>query len=156
MESFKINFGDLKVDQLGFVYRDIEKQASVMESIFGYSEFIFGEPHTQVINFRGKESQITSRLAFSRFGGTQIELIQWIDGDCAYKEFLDQGKEGFHHIAVYIEDIENYLKWFEKHGIGTIQTGEIFNTKWAYMDSEKKFGTVVELLEKKRKRKKKK
>ena len=30
MEKFNMDFGQLKVDQLGFVFKDIEKQAKVM------------------------------------------------------------------------------------------------------------------------------
>jgi len=33
MEDLNINFGNLKVDQLGFVFKDIEKQAEIMQSL---------------------------------------------------------------------------------------------------------------------------
>ena len=155
MEKFSINFGNLKVDQLGFVFKDIEKQAKKMEDLFGFSKFIFGDPHTGTIQFRGKESQLTSQLAFSRLGNTQIELIKWIEGDCSYKEFLDQGKEGFHHIAMYIEDTDLYLNYFKERGIGVLQSGEVLNVRFTYMDTEKEFGTIVEFLEKIKRRKRK-
>ena len=155
MDNFKIDFGSLKVDQLGFVFKDIEKQAKIMEDIFGFSKFIFGEKDTITFQFRGKESKVTSQMAFSRIGNTQIELIKWIDGECSYKEFLDQGREGLHHIAIYIEDTDSYIKEFEKKGIAILQSGVVFTTKFTYMDSEKEFGFIVELLEKIKRRKKK-
>ena len=153
MEDFNINFTNLKVDQLGFVFKDIEKQAKIMESTFGFSKFIFGEEKTQIIKLRGIESQVTSQLAFSRLGNTQIELIKWIEGDCCYKEFLDQDKEGMHHIAIYIEDTDSYIKHFETMGIGVLQAGEVFKTRFTYIDTEKTFGYIVELLEKIKRRK---
>ncbi len=112
MEDLKINFGNLKVDQLGFIFKDIEKQAEIMQSIFGFSKFIFGRPETRPIQYRGKESQLTIQIAISRLGSTQIELIKWIDGESAHKEFLDQGNEGLHHIAVYVEDTDSYIEEF--------------------------------------------
>ena len=154
MEEFKIDFGSLKVDQLGFVYKDIEKQAKIMESLYGFSQFIFGEWETNTIKIRGKESEVTMRMAFSRLGSTQIELIQWESGDCLYKEFLDEGKEGFHHIACYIENMEQYIKIFKDHGIGILQEGEVLFTQWTYMDTQETFGVIVELLEKIKRRKK--
>ncbi|MFX0004382.1 MAG: VOC family protein [Candidatus Hodarchaeota archaeon] len=147
MENFKIDFGKLKVDQLGFVYKDIVKQAKIMENTFGFSKFIFGDPRSSIIQYRGRKSQITRQLAFSRLMGTQIELIKWINGDCLFKEFLDQGKEGLHHIAFYIENTDYYIKEFEKSGIGMLQAGESFNTRVTYMDTEKDLGFFVELLE---------
>jgi len=154
MEEFSLNFSNLKVDQLGFVFKDIEKQAKIMMEVFGLPKFIFGQPVTNTIQFRGKDSQITSQLAFSQMKGTQIELIKWIDGDCSYKEFLDKGKEGLHHIATYIEDTELYLKEFSNQGIKVLQAGEVLYTRFNYMDTEEKFGIIIELLEKIKKRKK--
>ena len=139
MEEFTINFGNLKVDQLGFVYKDIEKQAKVMESLYGFSPFIFGDWENNTIKFRGKESKITMRMAFSRLGSTQIELIQWKSGDCIYKEFLDEGKEGFHHIACYVENMEQYVNKFKEKGIDILQEGEVLFTNWTYMDSQETF-----------------
>ncbi|MFX0039291.1 MAG: VOC family protein [Promethearchaeota archaeon] len=155
MENLKIDFGKLKIDQLGFIYKDIVKQAKIMENIFGFSKFIFGNPSTSNIQYRGRKSQITRQLAFSRLKSTQIEFIKWINGDCLFKEFLDQGKEGLHHIAFYIENTDYYIKEFEKSGIGVLQAGESFNTRVTYMDTEKVFGFFVELLEKTGRKKKK-
>jgi len=156
MEEFKINFGNLKVDQLGYVFKDIEKQAKIMESMFGFSKFIFGDWITNTMKFRGNNSEVTSRMTFSRLGSTQVELIQWKSGDCSYKEFLDTGNEGFHHIACYVEDTDSYIKEFEKIGIGILQEGEVLFTRFTYMDTQDTFGTIVELLEKVKRRKKKK
>lgn len=156
MENFKIDFGNLKIDQLGFVFKDIEKQADLMQNILGLSKFIFTEPMTHTIQYRGKESQLTSQFAISRLGNTQIELIKWIDGECSYKEFLDQGKEGLHHIAMYVEDTDPFIEEFKKSGIGILQTGHVLNVRFTYMDTEEKFGCILELLEQISRRKRKK
>ena len=156
MENFKINFGNLKVDQLGFVFKEIEKQAEVMQTILGLPKFIFTPQTTHPIQFRGKESQVTIQIAISRVGTTQIELIKWIDGECSYKEFLDQGKEGLHHIAAYVDDTDPYVEEFKKKGIGILQSGYILNVRFTDLDTEEKFGCVVELLEQISRRKRKK
>ena len=155
MEEFSLNFSNLKVDQLGFVHKDIEKQAGIMEQAFGLSKFIFGKEKTQIVQFRGRESQMTVQLAISQMKGTQIELIKWIEGDCLYKEFLDEGKEGLHHIATYVEDTDLYLQEFSKQGIKVLQTGEVLYTRVTYIDTQEKLGIIIELLEKIRRRKKK-
>ncbi len=156
MENFKINLGSLKVDQLGFIFKDIEKQAAIMENILGLSKFILTSPIAHPIQFRGKESLVTIQIAIGRLGSTQIELIKWIDGECSYKEFLDQGKEGLHHFAVYVDDTDSYLEEFKKNGIGILQSGHVLNVRFTYLDTEEKFGCILELLEQISRRKRKK
>jgi len=156
MENFKINFGSLKVDQLGFVFKNIEKHAEIMENMLGLPKFVVTSPMAHPIQYRGKESLVTSQIAISRIGSTQIELIKWIDGDCSYKEFLDQEKEGLHHIAMYVEDTDSYIKELKKKGIEILQAGRVLNVRFTYLDTEEKFGCILELLEQISRRKKKK
>ena len=157
MDNFKIDFSKLEVNQLGFVFKDTEKQAEMMQNILGLPKFIFTEPVLiQYPQFRGRESQVTIQIATSRLGNTRIELIKWIDGECSYKEFLDQGKEGLHHIAVYVDDADPYIEEFKKNGIGILESGHYINVRFTYLDTEEKFGFIVELLEHISRRKRKK
>jgi len=147
MEKFNIEFGKLKVDQLGFVYKDIEKQAKVMEELYGISKFTFfpiGEAPTE---YKGKKSSTRATLGFSQLGDTEIELIEWKEGDSPYKDFLEQGREGFHHIGINVEDVDPYISDFKKKGIEILFYGEIGNGKFAYMDTEKTFGLIVEFIQ---------
>ncbi|MFX0043123.1 MAG: hypothetical protein ACFE8L_09440 [Candidatus Hodarchaeota archaeon] len=53
MESnFKYNLGISKVDQLGFVYKDIKKQARLLESKFNLPQFIFTEEKSHSFKYR--------------------------------------------------------------------------------------------------------
>ena len=89
IKDFKINLGDLKIHQLGFVFKDIEKQASIMETLYNIPKFTKSEVPALKVNYRGKESIISQKYAFSKvFDNLQIELIQWIDGDCIYPYYL--------------------------------------------------------------------
>ncbi|MFX1340895.1 MAG: VOC family protein [Promethearchaeota archaeon] len=156
MKNFKINFGNLKIDQIGFVFKEIEKQAEIMHTILGLPKFVFTPPITHPVQFRGKESQVSIQIFISHLGTTQIEMIKWIEGECSYKEFLDQGKEGLHHIATYVNDTDLYIEEFKKKGIRILQSGTILNSRYTYLDTEKIFGYIVELLEQISRRKRKK
>ena len=57
MEKFNVTFGKLKVDQLGFVYKDIEKQAKVMEEIYGIPKFMFTPIGEAPLNIRAKNQR---------------------------------------------------------------------------------------------------
>ncbi|MFX0043122.1 MAG: VOC family protein [Candidatus Hodarchaeota archaeon] len=80
-------------------------------------------------------------------GNTQIELIQLIEGDCLYKEFLEQGKEGFQHIGTYVDNVQQAVEEFQNIGIEVIQIGRVARHLLAYMDTKKYFGIYLELLE---------
>ncbi len=55
----------------------------------------------------------------------------------------------------YVEDSDLYLEEFKKKGIEILQAGHIINVRFTYMDSEQKFGCIIELLEQISRRKKK-
>ena len=143
--SDDLKLGNLNVFQLGYVYKDIEKQAKIMESVFGVSKFTMVGPLILRINYRGEKAKITVRAAFAQYSETQLELIQLIEGDSIYKEFLDQGREGFHHVLYKVDDLKAVINKYKENGIDVIQSGRIMASSYAYMDTEKKLGIIIEL-----------
>lgn len=155
-ENFEFNLKDLKIDQLSYVYKDIKKQSKVMEELYGVPNFALMENIThQDATFHGKESNIVIDYAFSRLFNMQIELQQWKSGDCLFKEFTEQGKEGLHSIGIYVDDLDAYIEEFKKRGIEVIQTGQVGKQTFAYLDTEKTFGFLLEISTTVKRRKKK-
>ena len=155
-EKFEFNLNNLKVDQLSYVYKDIKKQAKIMEELYGIPPFAQMEDITHKgASFRGKEVEIIVDYAFSRLLEVQIELQQWKSGDCLFKEFIDQGKEGLHSIGIYVDDLDAYIEEFNKRGIEVIQTGQVGKQKFVYLDTEKSFGFLLEISTTVKRRKKK-
>ena len=156
VENFVFNLGNLKVDQLSFVYNDIKKQAKIMEELYGVPTFAQMENITpQDVTYRGKEVSITLDYAFSRLLNVQIELQQWKGGECLFKEFIDQGKEGLHSISIYVDDLEAYTDEFKKRGVDVLQTGQVGKQKFVYLDTEKTFGYLLEISTTVKRRRKK-
>ena len=147
MEKLNMNFGQLKVSQLGFVFKNIEEQGKLMEKIYGLTKFAFLPVVKVPTQYKGNDSLLTGKLGFSQLGDTQIELIEWTEGNCPYKDFLDQGREGFHHVGLYVDDIEPHLSEFERKEIGILFSGAIGKGKFAYMDTEKTFGMILEFIQ---------
>jgi len=139
-----IELRNLELFQLGYVYKDIEKQAKIMESVYGVSEFTVFDPVKLRINYRGVKTKITVRGAFGQYNKTQLELIQLIEGDSIYKEFLDQGREGLHHVLYVVDNLKAVINKYKEAGIEVIQSGRIMTSSYAYMDTEEKLGIIVE------------
>jgi methylmalonyl-CoA/ethylmalonyl-CoA epimerase len=146
----------LKVDQLGFVYKDVEKQAKILEEIYNIPKITFFEFYDQIITYRGNEITNSIKLGSTQYFNLNIELIQPLGGNNLYQEFIDNGYEGVHHFGMYVDDLNSSIEDFNKKGINTIQMGQIFKMHYAYMDTQDTFGIIIELLKiiPKKKRKK--
>lgn len=147
--------GELEVFQFGYVYTDIEKQAKMMEELWGMPKFAVLPPNTAEVIYRGMNSTYTTKIAFSRYFGKQIELIQWISGEGIHKEFLDNGNEGFQHISCMVEDLDKYVQKLGQKGLEPIHLGHIGKQHFAYFDTEDSLGFLLELQSTKKKKRKK-
>jgi len=153
-ENIELDLKNMKIDQLGYVYKDIEKQAKIMEETFGIPPFAILEG-TNTIIYRGKELEYSARIGISRWLGTQIELIQPLKGQSSHTEFLDKGREGLQHISLFVDDIDPYVEDFKKKGFEISQSGQIGKQKFVYFDTEEAFGLSIEFqMTEKRRRKK--
>ena len=136
-----------KIVQLGYIYKDIEKQAKIIEDMYDLPKFQYwngGKPVGGTVKYRGKDSEISVKVAQNRLFNIDIELIQWIAGECAYKEFLDQGKEGFHHIMIRPDDVQSTLEILKEKGVEVLL--EVEEIKATYLDTEESLGINLEII----------
>ncbi|MFX0018993.1 MAG: VOC family protein [Promethearchaeota archaeon] len=152
---FNLVFGNLKIQHINYIYPNAEKHAKLMESKFKMPKFEFSEDLDHPATYRGRETKFSIKMGVSRCFNTSIEIFEWIKGDSVYKEFVDTQKEGLHHFGVFVENLQEYVDYLKKQGIEVIQTGMFPpRLKYAYMDTLKIFGVVIEFIELvKRKRK---
>ena len=154
-KPLEVDFTNLKVDQLGFVFKNIEEQAKIMESVYGIPKFAMMEDKENVSTHRGKETNLVAKIGISRFINTQIELIEHVEGESIYKEFIDAGREGLHHISFFVDELDPYIEAFTKSGFEIVRAGQIGKQRFVYFDTEETFGLLLEFQETVRRRKKK-
>jgi hypothetical protein len=123
--NIELNLENLHIDQLGYVYKDVRKQASIIEKTYHLQKFALLEDIKHAIKYRGKDTEISLTISFGRLLSTQIELIQWNSGDCIYKEFIQEGKEGLHHLGIYVDNLEDYVNSLKRQGFEEIHSGRI-------------------------------
>jgi len=153
--SDELNLGNLKINQLGYVYKDIKKQAKILEDKLGL-KFAYLENKPANYNYRGKETTVQTLLGFSRSLTVQIELIQLIKGECIFKEFIDSGREGLHHFGIYVEDVDTIVKQYIKRGYSVVHEGITAGIrKVVYLDTFDDFGVYLEFQQTRKKRNKK-
>ena len=127
-----------KIDQIGIVLKDVKKTAKFLEKTFGIGPFLIFETSTETTK---------GNIGVLQLGEVQIELIQILEGKTIHTQFMDKGREGLHHLAFFVKDLEKELARLKKQGIGVVEKGEIFGYKYAYLDTEKSVGITFELVQ---------
>ena len=140
--------------QLGLVYRDISDKIKYFKEILGLDINTIDIKMDRDV-FNNEMEPYTLRIGFGWFGKIQIELIQVLEGKTIYDEFLEKNGGGFHHIGIYVDDIDKYIEEFTKKGYKMISSGTVPGTRFAYFDTTKQFGFYTELIQMITKRKKK-
>ena len=143
-------FDDQVIFQVAFVTPDIEKTKRWMAEFFDMKvpeTIVTGElPETEA-EYRGEPMPARCKLAFFKFGNTTLELLEPDQEPSCWREFLDKNGPGFHHFAFKVKGMKEKIATFEKGGYPLLQKGEFTGGRYAYMDTEKNLGALIELLE---------
>ena len=146
----------LKVSELYqacIVVRDLEKSMEQYQNVLGIGSWeIIDADSSQVTDMMYHGSEVKRpfrfRAALSMVGPMQLELIQPIEGDLLYNDFLKEHGEGLHHLGhVRVQNLDESVQALEKAGFSCLQRGGFTGGGFAYMDTVKALGFILELLE---------
>ncbi len=138
--------------QVGIVVRDLEKSMKLYEELLGIGDWADMEVSSEILTsltYKGKPVENACfRTGMADVGSVQLELIQPVDGDLPYADFLKEHGEGLHHLGhIYVPDMDAALRDLEAQGYPCIFAGSTPGTKFAYVDMSKSLGVIVELIE---------
>lgn len=143
-----LGLNQVKIEQFGFIYHNIEKQAKILEKLFGMPKFVMIPPSEVECEYRGNLNTFKIKIGLSRCFNTQIELIQLVEGESVHKEFLDQGREGLHHLSINVDDMDLFIKKMKELGITKAQEGRVGNKiRYAFFNTEDTLGFILEVHE---------
>ena len=95
-----------KIEHIGIAVGDIEASNKLFAKIFGKDSY--------------KSEKVTSEgviTSFFQIGESKIELVAATNEDSSISKYLSNNKEGMHHIAFAVNDIEKEMKRLKKEGI---------------------------------------
>jgi hypothetical protein len=139
--------------QVGVVVRDIEKSMAALTSVFGIGPFRVVEsppPGREEQQFyHGDPARFRMRQAFADLGSVELELIQPVEGQTIWSEFLAERGPGIHHIRFNVPDEKALSAYLLEKGIGKTQEGAGIRegSYWANYDTEELVGFVIEILQ---------
>jgi methylmalonyl-CoA epimerase len=136
--------------QIGIVVANRDRTTHLLTSLFGMGPFRFVEwpdRDESEYHYRGVPEQIRVKQAFVQLGDVEVELIEPIDGNSGYQDFLDKTGGGIHHVLFEVSDIDPVLQELAKAGVTVLQSGSGIRpgTRWALLDTQELLGFLVEL-----------
>lgn len=130
-----------KIEHIGIAVNDISAALKVYEILFEtecYKE--------EIVESEGVKT------AFLQVGESKIELLEATNPNSAIAKFLEKGREGFHHIAFEVDDIDVELIRLEKEGFQLIHVSPkdgADNKRIAFLHPKSTNGMLVELCQEK-------
>jgi len=98
-----------KIEHIGIAVQDIEASNKIFGKIFGKESYKSESVES--------ESVVTS---FFQVGESKIELVAATNQDSPIAKYLTNNREGMHHIAFDVEDINAEMKRLQSEGIRTL------------------------------------
>jgi 4-hydroxyphenylpyruvate dioxygenase-like putative hemolysin len=141
------------VAQIGFVVKDLDKAVGAYWKLFGIGPwhfYTYGKPLVKHMTRNGQLAEHKMRLALAWIGPLRIELIEQLEGDTVYSEFIEQHGYGVHHFGLLVEDMPEAIAQAEAAGLRMTMDGAGFGMDgdghYAYLDTEELIGTTLELI----------
>tara|TARA_B110000459_G_scaffold25917_1_gene25121 strand:+ start:2628 stop:3032 length:405 start_codon:yes stop_codon:yes gene_type:complete len=128
-----------KIEHLGIAVSSIEASLPIFEKLLGkkmYKSEVVASEHV--------------KTAFIALGESKIELVEATDSSSPIAHFLKKNKEGFHHLALDVEDIEYEISRLKKEGFTLIHESPkegADNKKIAFLHPKSTNGMLIELCE---------
>jgi methylmalonyl-CoA/ethylmalonyl-CoA epimerase len=141
------------VVQVGLIVRDLDRGMAAYSAVWGVAPwrvYTYGPELLTSQTFRAQPAEFSMAIGLAG-SGPQLELIQPLEGESVYTEWLELHGEGLHHVAVEVDSLEEMTREMEAAGYPMIQSGLGFGPDgdggFAYYDSARDLGLVVEAIE---------
>ena len=127
-----------KISHIGIAVNDLQKSCEL------FSKLLNKDFHTEFVS---SESVTT---AFFKMGDSKIELISSDQDDSAITKYLKKHKEGMHHLAIDVDNIQNEIHRLKKEGFRFLnETPKIGadNKLIAFLHPKDTNGVLVEICQ---------
>ena len=133
--------------EVGVVVKDLDKTIEYLASL-GLGPFrIRMSTHPSGL-VHGKKTYYKVRVAMSQQGPVQLQLIEYLEGETIFQDFLRDKGEGLHHIAFKVGDLSAALARSVSKGISVLQQDQfVGGGGLAHLGSEKMGGIAIKLIQ---------
>jgi methylmalonyl-CoA/ethylmalonyl-CoA epimerase len=134
--------------QIGIVVKNIDETVNYFTQAFGFGPYEIKYVDYSDATYYGQKAGYRGKRAFFKLGNIEIELIELIDGKTIHADFLKQHGEGLHHIGFEVDNLPAARSNAENAGFKITQGFmRADGTGFAYLDSDKTGGVIMELIQ---------
>jgi methylmalonyl-CoA/ethylmalonyl-CoA epimerase len=133
------------------VVRDVDKAAASFTALFGL------EPAPRVVTttppdgsdpriftwFRGRNISGRVKLANLKMGPVTVELIEPVDAESPWAEFLRDHGEGIFSLVFTVTDFDAQIERLNASGMSIYHRGEYGSGRYAYFESRDQLGITL-------------
>ncbi|MDD4985152.1 MAG: VOC family protein [Dehalococcoidales bacterium] len=148
MLQWKLDKGSIllpSVAHLGVAVKSAEKSTKFISSIWD-----IGTP--DVIDYETRSGELVVgkpfkvRLVFIKLGTHLIELLQPLDEQSIWSDFIRDKGEGIHHIAYGVSNYDEIVAKLQKQGQTLLLAAVFEGCRWCYLNTSPG-GMVIEIRE---------
>ena len=129
----------MKIEHIGIAVKDLNVSNPLFEKLLGKSFY--------------KEEEVASegvRTSFFELGESKIELVGSEKNDSAIEKYLEKNREGIHHIAFGVDNLEHEIERLKNEGFIFInETPKLGadNKRIVFLHPKTTNGVLIELCE---------
>ena len=142
------------ISQICILVPDLDKAIRNFYHRFGigpWTIYTYDDKFVPKQTRHGKPTRYSSRIGLANVGSMRIELIQPLEGETVYTEFIKKHGYGVQHLGVLTENMGESLQQAENAGLAMTMDGSGFGLDgdghYAYLDTEDLVGITFELIE---------
>lgn len=135
--------------QICFIVEDLDAAMKHWTETVGAGPFFAQRDLKVPVEYRGTPAFLDIHVGLGQAGTIQIELIEIIStAPSVYTDMFPEPKSsGFHHVAVFVKDIEKEIAAMVADGHSMGARGDFAGTPFAYMDTRSTVGIFTELYQ---------
>jgi catechol 2,3-dioxygenase-like lactoylglutathione lyase family enzyme len=137
-----------RLTQVAIACRDLQATALNYWKLLGigpWDIYDWEYPRVTERTYHGKKSWAREKIALVQVGDVELELVQPVEGDSIYQDFIDKHGEGIHHLQFKDEKVEEVAATMEAQGFPCIQGGRFGDKgRYYYMDTTQALGAIWE------------
>ena len=139
-----------RVAQIGVIVRDLEAATAFYEAL-GLGPFKMSAGAAPIVDREvyGKAApDVKNRIATTRLGEVELELVQPVSGASMQREFLERHGEGVNHLGFVVEDLEEEVSKLVAKGFRLVSRGKVQGGgAFVYLDTDRVGGVIFELMQ---------
>jgi len=121
-----------EIKQVALCVKDVIQTAENYWNILGIGPWEIRDWGSNVLYDRfyyGKPAWARERIAHAYIGDLELELVQPVEGDSLYQDWIDEHGESLHHLKFLCDDIDEVSGLLTAQGFTSIQSGHFGDPK---------------------------